>query len=143
MGKHHRRTRALVTFFIFVFCFFFYCGNMDLAILLGLLGLSSVLVTAHSKTLGGPIMIQADEAAAEPKKADEAIVQAADETKVEAEAEMADEADEEDEVESDKVDNAKINQAAGRQAANSLRRKICCRKGKACCNPKHPSHGKN
>jgi len=49
---------------------------MDLAFLLGLLGLSSVLVTAHSKTLGGPIMIQADEAAAEPKKADEAIVQA-------------------------------------------------------------------
>merc|ERR1739838_877583 len=51
-------------------------------------------------TLGGPIRIQAD-AAAEPKKADEAIVQAAKETKVEAEAEMADEADGEDEVESE------------------------------------------
>merc|ERR1712112_615806 len=114
-------------------------GRMNLAIALFELLLSAVMVTVQGQKgyrggkvhMGNEMNIQADEAAAEPEEADEAIMQAdnatkniqADETAAEVEAE--DEAeDEEDEDEAAAVDEAKEKKA--KKAKKNKSEKTCC-----------------
>merc|ERR1712215_187735 len=111
LGSH------FLSYYLFFFIHFFYCGKMNLAISLGLI-LSAVVVTARIVKPGGETNNYVDKAAAIPEEGDEEIVQTAVVEKKEIKAEMVDE-DKKDGAEFEEVDDAKINKVVLRQKCPS------------------------